>query len=279
MRPKAAIHAVFSMAVSVAAQTPKLEILTPAFHQFEGGPAMRGLPDYRDGERLFFSCQVSGHKANEKDKVSLSWTIRIADEAGLALTPPESKSLEAELAPEDKDWKPRILYQAEMPPTADCDNCLLVVQLTDKISGAQAMSEQRFAIRSKEVEPSKELAIRNFRFLRGEEDGAALAVPAFRPGDEVWARFEITGFAHGEKNRIHVEYGLSVFRPSGKLLYQEPKAASAEESSFYPKRWAPGMLSLKLDSKLPLGEYPIVIEVRDEVGKQRAEARFAFRIE
>ncbi len=279
MRPITAFYAILSVAASAAAQSTKLEILSPAFHQFEGGPAMPGLPYYRDGERLFFSCQVAGYKANEKDSVALNWTIRIVDEAGLALAPPESKSLEAELAPEDKDWKPRILYQVELPPTADCESCLVILHLTDKIGGSQASREERFAIRSKDVELSKELAIRNFRFLRGEEDGAGLSVAAYRPGDEVWARFEITGFAHGEKNRIHVEYGLSVYRPSGKLLYQEPKAATAEEISFYPKRWAPGMLSLKLDAKLPLGEYPIVIEVRDELRKQRAEARFVFQIE
>ena len=104
--------------------------------------------------------------------------------------------------------------------------------------------------------------------LEGPFDQAVTV--AARPGD-----CELCG---GSENRIAVEYGLQVFRPSGKLLYEEPKAASAEETSFYPKRYVPGVLNLRLQG-LPAGEYPITVKVKDLIGSQEFEAKFPFRVE
>lgn len=234
---------------------------------------------YQTTELLFFTCRVTGYKKSPKEAVSLEWEAQAFDDKGIALAPPKKEQVQAELSDEDKDWQPVIRFSIEMPQTAVCQKCLLKVQLKDVLADSRTSVEVPFQIQGREVEPSEALVIRNFRFQRSEEDANPLAVPAYRPGDDVWGRFEITGFKHGEKNRIQVEYGLAVFRPSGKLLYQEPKAAAADESSFYPRRYLPGVLSLKLDSKMPPGEYPIVVEVRDLLAGQKFETRVMFRIE
>ncbi|MBL8176962.1 MAG: hypothetical protein JNK48_19975 [Bryobacterales bacterium] len=256
----------------------KLDVVSLVLSQFEDGPAMPGKPAYVAGETLFFSCQFSGYTKTEKETISLSYEMEALDENGVALVKKESKPLETELAPEDKDWKPKVRLQFVTPDTALCENCLLRVKLQDKLAGAETSKELRFSIRGKAVEPSKTLVVRNFRYLRSEEDGPALAVPAYRPGDELWARFEITGFQLAAGNRIQVEYGLKVFRPSGKLLYEEPKAAVFDESSFYPKRFVNGILNLRLQG-LSAGEYPVVLQVRDLAGGRTFEEKFPFKVE
>jgi hypothetical protein len=263
-------------ALALNAQT--LKVLDLQFHQYEDGPPLRpGV--FWDGERVFLSFLIDGYKANGKNEIALDWTAHATDEAGLPLAAPASGKVEAELQPEDKEWKPKLRHQFEAPQTASCAACKLFLTIRDRIAKTEARQEAAFSIRTRQVAPSETLAVRNFRFLRTEEDSQPLPVAAYRPGDDVWARFEMTGYKLGEKNRVQVEYGLAVYRPSGKLLYHEAKAAAMDETSFYPKKWLPGILSLKLDSKMPPGEYPIVLEVRDLAGGQKHEERVTFRIE
>lgn len=239
---------------------------------------MPGLPEFLSGETVFLSTRFSGYQVGGKDNVELEWTVEAFDDAKVPLIKADKKKVEAELALEDKDWKPKVRAQFETPNTASCAKCTLKITVTDKLNGATVSSELPFSIRGKAVEPSESLVIRNFRFLRTEEDGPALQSPSYRSGDELWGRFDITGFRHGKDNRIQVEYGLSVFRPSGNLLYEEKKAASFDESSFYPKRYVEGILNLKLQG-LSAGEYPLVLEVRDLEGNQKLELRQTFRVE
>ncbi|MBI4906106.1 MAG: hypothetical protein HY820_20905 [Acidobacteria bacterium] len=263
--------------VIVMGQQAKLEPLPPTFYQFDGGPPLRGEVSYLAGETIFLSVLVGGYHVSAKDTVALEWKAEVFDEAGVPLVKAGEKSLEEELAPEDKDWKPKIVWQFDSPPTASCAKCRFVIEVKDRGNGEVAKREAFFALRSRSVEPSETLVIRNFRFLRSE-DGEALATPAYRPGDELWARFEITGYKYGEGNQIAVDYGLSVNRPSGKLLYQEPTAATIGDKSFYPRRYVEGVLNLRLQG-LPAGEYPITVEVRDSVGSQKYEGKFVFRVE
>lgn len=257
---------------------PKLQIVQPAFHQFDGGPALRGGVEYRSTETLFFTAKISGFQKSPKATISLEWTLQTFDDKNVPLAPAETKPIQVELAEEDKDWQPLIRYQTELPQTATCSSCKLKLTVRDKLANAEVAVQAPFAILGIRVDPAESVTIRNFRFTRSESDSTPLAVPAYRPGDELWGRFEITGYQYGEKNRVQVEYGLSVFRPSGKLLYEEPKAATADEASFYPRRYLPGVLNLKLD-KLPPGEYPIVIEVRDLAAGKKYEERVTFRVE
>ena len=60
--------------------------------------------------------------------------------------------------------------------------------------------------------------VRNFRFLRTEEDAEPLKIASYRPGDTVWARFDITGYKMGPGNQRDVAYTLTVTRADGKLF-------------------------------------------------------------
>ncbi len=103
------------------------------------------------------------------------------------------------------------------------------------------------------------MIVRNFRFLRNEDDEKPLPVAAYRPGDSVWARFDMTGYKLGDKNQVDIEYGLTVLREDGSVAYTEPQAANQKTQTFYPQRYQPGVLNLNLAKDQPLGKYTIVL--------------------
>lgn len=257
----------------------QLAILNEALHQFEDGPALRPGYGFRPGETVFLSFQVTGYRVSESERILLEYRIETRDPDGIPLEPPRAGKVDASLAVEDKDWMPKARYDVLVPPLAPPGEYRMLITLTDKLAAAEIRKEIPFQVRGREVAPSPTLVVRNFRFLRGEEDGDPLPVAAYRPGDAVWARFDITGYKLAEKNRLHVEYGVSVLRPDGEVLYSEPQAAAEKDESFYPKRYVPGILSLQLDPDIAPGEYTIVLAVRDELGGQKHETRATFRIE
>jgi len=134
-------------------------------------------------------------------------------------------------------------------------------------------------VRGHDVAPSQTLAVRNFRFFRGENDDKPIQTAAYRPGDSLWARFDMTGYKIAEKNLFDIGYGLVVLRADGSVAYSQPEAATSKEAPFYPQRYQPGELSLNMPKDIAKGEYTIVLTVRDNVGQQTCETRETFSIE
>ena len=92
-------------------------------------------------------------------------------------------------------------------------------------------------MRGHDIEPSETLVVRNFNFYRGEDDAQPMAKSIYKPGDGVWAKFDVIGFQYGPKNKIDVAYVTSVIAPSGKVLWTQPESAAERTESFYPKRY------------------------------------------
>lgn len=136
-----------------------------------------------------------------------------------------------------------------------------------------------FQVHGREVAPSDTLVVRDFRFLRSEDDTKPLQVAAYRPGDSLWARFIMTGYKLGDGNQFDIEYGLNVLRADGTVAYSEPHAAAQKDQPFYPQRYQPGVLNLNFPKDQKLGEYTIVLTVRDNLGGQNFEARQKFSVE
>ncbi len=267
-------------AAALAAPAPRrLAVVGPALHQYEDGPAVPASYSYAAGDTVFLSFRISGYQPSEKDQVRLGYQVEALDPKGLPLAPPSTGKVDAELADEDKDWMPKARFSVLVPPSAASGAYRIRIQVKDELGGADASGEISFAVRGHPVEPSDTLVLRNFRFLRGEEDGPPLPVAAYRPGDTLWARFEITGYKLGEKNRYQVEYGISVLRPSGEVLYTQPSAASEKDETFYPTRYVLGALSLNLDANLAKGEYVLMVTAKDLIGNQTAQTRRPFRVE
>jgi hypothetical protein len=155
----------------------------------------------------------------------------------------------------------------------------VLVLLRDGRTAQEAKAETAYALKGRAVDISGPLAIRDVRFFRGEEERTPVIPPTYRIGDELWARFDITGFKAGDKNHVRVSYGVAILNPAGKVLFSEPNAATEEDSPFYPKRYVSGVASLTVQPKTPPGEYTLLITATDEAGGATCEARGAFRIE
>lgn len=265
-----------------AAQGATLKVDRPALHQIEDGPVLAAAHEFVAGETVFFSCFATGYQIQEKDEersVRLSWNASIRDAEGILLAEPKSGTLATRILPEDKEWRPKFRYQFLISPYALTGAYRLTVEIKDELSGSSVKHEQDIRVRGSSVAPTDTLTVKNLRFYRSEDDPRALTPAVFRPGDVMWAKFDITGFKLGERNRYAVEYGIAVLRESGEQMFEQPDAAAENGESFYPRRHVAGIMSLNLTKDLARIGYVLVITARDKVGGQTAEVRAAFRVE
>jgi len=268
-----------ALLAATTAAPPPLGIVKAALHQYEDGPALAPEYVFAPGETVFFDFLVQGYKVSSEQRIELECRIEAVDAEGTLLAEPFRQEIKVELAPEDKDWMPKVRHSVPAPPLGDPGTYRIRILVRDLLAGSETRLEIPFRTGGRQVAPSDTLVERNFRFLRSEEDRTPLRVAAYRPGDALWARFEIRGYKHAEKNQVHVEYGLEVLGPGGQSLYREAQAAVEQSSSFYPKRYLPGSLSLNLQANARPGEYTIVLRLRDLVGGQESESRHSFKIE
>jgi hypothetical protein len=268
----------------IAAGKP-LAIVHPVFARSEDGPPEASDEDFVPGETIYFSCRVEGYRKADKpddygkQNVSLKFQIEIRDKSGALLKPVQDEKIETTVTQEDKNWMPKLRDDIVVPPLADTGEYTVLVKLSDELAKTTIEQQALFHIKGRGVAPSDTLIVRNFRFLRGEDDGKPLPVAAYRPGDSVWARFEMTGYKLGEKNQVDIEYGLTVLRDDGSVAYSEPQAANQKIETFYPQHYQPGVLNLNLAKDQPLGKYTIVLAVRDNLGAQMYETRETFSVE
>jgi hypothetical protein len=265
------------MAGGVRAAEP-LAIVNAAIRQMEDGAPLPPGFTYAPGEILFFSFQVAGYQAAD-EKVHISYEINAVDPKGVRIMEPVKGVVDATLAPQDKEWKPKVHPEIPVPPLAGSGTYKIISHVMDDIGHTEASNELPFAVRGHEVEPSQTLVVRNFHFYRSEDDPNPLANPAFRRGDAVWAKFDITGYKFGDGNMVEVAYGIAVLNAEGKVLFAQDQAAVEQGGSFYPKRYVPGQMSITTQSNMRPGEYYIVVKVEDRVGGQKYESKERFTVE
>lgn len=169
--------------------------------------------------------------------------------------------------------------QMLLPPLAGSGAYKIAIQVTDDLAKAKASQEISLQVRGHDVAPSDTLAIRNFHFYRGEEDRDPLAVAAYKPGDTLFARFDIIGYKFGPHNSVDVDYGISILAPGGRVLFKQEKAAEEKSSSFYPKAYVPGSMNLNIYKDTKPGQYTVVCTARDHTGNQTYEAKETFTVE
>ncbi len=254
-----------------------------ALHQFEDGPLLAPTHVFLPGETVFFSCRLTGYQlavsGDEQRSVKLSWRLQVTDPSGVPLVPEIAGQIAEPVSRQDKNWLPKVLHSFVVPPFAPGGTYRIKISARDETASADLSSGLDFQVRGHAVEESPTLTARNFHFVRGENDGPPLDPAVYHPGETLWARFDITGYRYGEKNRYAVEYGLAILRESGEQVFAQPGAAADTAESFYPQHYVPGALSLNLAAGVPEGAYTLVVTMADKVGGQTAEVRGPFRIE
>jgi hypothetical protein len=274
---RAGAASVFALVLSAAG--PALEVVRPLVSQSDGGTPLPPGFTHVPGETLFFTFEMTGYQKSPEEKIQLNYTVDAFDPRGVRIVETVTNSIAAELTPQDKEWRPKVRLEIALPPLADSGTYKIAVHVTDEIAHTAADKAVAVEVRGHEVAPSDSLAIRNFRFFRGEDDHEALAQPTYRPGDPVWARFDITGYRFGPKNAIDVAYGIAIVTAAGRTLWSQPEAAVERADSFYPKRYVPGTMSINLQSTIRPGVYTIRVQAKDAIGQQDFEAKYNFTVE
>jgi hypothetical protein len=275
MRP---VLVLLSFAVACAA-APALEIVKPMIATSDGGPSEPASYEYMPGETLYFTCRIAGFSKTAEEKVHVAYSVQAFDPKGVPLTEIYKNDMQTEVTPQDKEWMPKIATEVQIPPLLASGTYKLVVTVEDLFAKTSAHLDVPFEVRGRKVDPSDTLIVRNFRFFRNEDATEPLEVAAYRPGDSVWARFDIIGFKYGEKNHIDVNYLTMVYSPSGKLLWTQPEPAVEQSDSFYPKRYVQASMGINLLKDIKPGEFAIGVKVTDAVSGQTYETKEKFTVE
>lgn len=279
MRRLSEIAAVILLCLPMAAAPADvLRIVNPTLAQFEDGPPLAASYEFLPGETLFLSFQVAGYKVTE-DRIMLSVEVDSRDPEGIAVVEKSANKLDEAVSREDKDWLPKVRRSFEVPQRAPTGTYRILISIKDDLGGTQSQAEVPFHVRGHAVEPSRTLVVRNFRFLKSEDDREPMVTAVYKPGESLWVRFDITGYKLGDKNRLDVGYGVAVLGTDDKVLYSQAEAATEAEESFYPKRYVPGVFSLNLEQGVKAAQYTLLVTVHDKVGSQKYETKQKFTVQ
>ena len=270
--------------IPYVASESNLAIIDAGVQQSEDAPFASADYQFLPGDYLYFTFQVAGFTVKSEDrdetrKIALSYQVTPEDANDLPLVPASSEKIQVELNPEDKDWLPKRRTSFLLPAFIAAGTFHIHVGVKDLFGNTETTRDFPFHVGGVQVEPANGITIENVRFLRNENDSQMLQVPAYSPGDTIYARFEMVGYKMGPHNQYHLAYGLTVLRPNGKPFIEEPKAAELEESTYYPAQFVPGAASLSTSAGTSRGEYILILTVRDLIGNGSFQTKRAFSLE
>ena len=272
-----------ALPAAFAADNP-LQVIAAGVETSEDSPFVP--QDYRflPGDFVYAEFQIAGFAAQTSEntdlrKISLTWEAVPQDSAGIPLTPPVTGVIQEELHPEDKNWMPKRRASFLLPSFIAAGQFHLHISVKDLFGKTSTQFDAPFRIGGTVVAPSSNLTVQDFQFLRTPDDAQGLDVPAYAPGDTVYARFNITAFQSTAGNEYHLSYGLTVTRPDGQLYLNQPKAAQLSDRAFYPVAFVPANLSITTSRTSPHGQYVLVLTIHDLNGSQSYELKRSFSIE
>jgi hypothetical protein len=257
----------------------KLAITGVTLHyRQEDGPAISANYEYHSGELLYLSFRIAGFRV-VKDRVDLRWSLYATDPEGRLLEPAAGGAIQEEVSYEDRNWLPRVQYTMALPGQLPPGDYRIRIRVADELAQTSAEHDVPFRVGGRPLPKVDGLTVLNLGFYRDEADREPMPDAVYRPGETLIARFQVAGFALGEKNRFSVSYGLQVLNTQGDVLFTQEEAASDEGEPFYPRRLLNGMLTLSVSEGVQPGAYQLAVTVVDKVGGKTAEARGRFRVE
>jgi hypothetical protein len=258
---------------------PPLQTTAATVSQFEDGPGLEGSQKLVVGESGFFRFSVVNFKTADTGKVQLTGRVQVFDSRGTPIAPVDEVPIATKLSEEDKDWRPRFHSQFQLPAIAPPGTYKVHYEVTDEQSHQKASGDTNFAVDGRDVAASDTLTVRHIDFYRSADDEMPLKVAAYRPGEMVWVRFDITGYKYGDQNAMDVSYDVTVTDAAGKQLFAQENAAVEKSQAFYPQPWVPGSFSLTLQQDTAKATYSVAITAHDAMGKQNVTEKADFRVE
>jgi hypothetical protein len=268
------------IASSALCAAPALKIVESAVSDIDGGPPNPVTFEYRPGQVVYFTCRISGYTQGKDQQVHLAYAVQAVDARGVPVAELSENNLDAEVAPQDKEWLPKVEVSISLPSLLFSGDYKIVAKVQDLVAKTSAEFTAPFKIRGvDDVQPSTSLAVSAFRFLRSEDDTHPAERAAYRPGDQLWAKWAIVGFRSGPGNKVDVSYITSILGPDGKTLWTQRQAEGVQEDSFYPKPYIQAELGLPIQAQIKPGQYQLVVQAKDAIGKQTCEIKQPFTIE
>ena len=257
----------------------ELRVIQAVLHdRGETAPSIPPARLYTGGELIYFSFRIAGYSV-KNDRVDLRWLIFASDPDGRLLWEPVNGAIGEEVSHNDENWLPKVSQTLPLPPQLKPGTYKLLIKVSDESTQTSVEHPVEFNVGGRPLPEVEAFSIVNPGFYRSGTDPSPMSETVYKPGDELMLRFQLAGFKVGERNRFEVEYGLRILRPSGKLMYEEPKAAAEADAPYYPKRYMDGTISLNLSADLTPGVYSVVITARDSLGPAQAEAALRFKVE
>src|SRR5215472_11324875 len=143
-----------------------LQVVRPIVSDSEGGAALPTGFEYRPGETLFFSCRIANYQKTSEEKVHLAYSVQAFDPKGVPLVELFKNDINTEVAPQDKEWMPRIATEIAVPPLIAAGTYRIEVKAEDLVGNSTAELSVPFQVRGRSVGPSDRLTVENFQFFR-----------------------------------------------------------------------------------------------------------------
>jgi hypothetical protein len=261
-----------------------LEIVNAAISPAEDAPAASSEYQFLPGDTVYFSFEVAhfGIKRNEElnsSQIDLSYEVAFEDGNGIPVAESVSSRIAEQLSAEDKNWLPKRRASFEIPTLVAAGQYRIRVTVKDAFANAERSAIVSLHIGGENIATSDGVSVQEFRFLRNENDTTPLTVPAFRPGDSVYTRFDVAGFVLGKENEYHVTYGLVVLGPDGKTFVEAANAGSVQDKTFYPAKFVPVTLAILTKPTSARGAYLLILKARDVLGNRACEFKKSFTLE
>jgi hypothetical protein len=264
------------------ADEPPLRIDGAGVQAVEDGPFVPADHVFGPGESVYFTFEAADYRiqrSGETRRIKLDYSIRLVDSEGALLAPEETGEIDDELSEQDKDWRPKRRAVFVLPSYLAAGQARLTLTLNDRVAKSTAKHAWALRLGGEKLTKSEALGIQLFRFYRGENDREPIAVAAYRPGDTLWMRFDVTGFKAGPKSSHDIRYELQVIAPDGHEALEQKLADEGSSDSFYPAAFVAGVLSLATRQDMQQGEYTVVLTASDLVGGQTYTGKYKFELE
>jgi len=257
---------------------PALGIVKPVIAQSDGGDAVPAGFTHTAGETMFFSCNIAGFTKSADEQIHMTYTVQAFDPKGVPVAEVYKNELQEEVGPQDKDWQPKIETEIVMPDILLAGTYKIVIKAEDLLAKTSADLTVPFQVAGLNVTPSATLVVSNFRWYHHEDDQRAMSQPIYHAGDDMYIKFDITGFKYGEHNKVDTSYVVSLVLENGKTIWASDPAAE-QSDSFYPKPYITGEGGINLQKDFKPGTYNMAITAKDAMGKQNFEKKFQFIVQ
>lgn len=265
------------------AATGELRVIYSSFARYEGGAPMPQPITFLPGDQVVFRAKVSGFRAAEvgfqEFRVNLTYEVSATDSRGLVIGKTRKGEVKEPIHKEDKEWLPTLQYTFLIPEMAEFGAVRIHLRVHDEVSQQNAVFEESVQVNGKRLPALESVSVINFGFYRSEGDSSPLPAGVYRPGNTLWAKFDLAGFQIEEQNHFYAECDVQVRDAAGKLLFEQPQAISKDAKPEYPQRYLPGTFSLEIRPGTPKGQYAITVIAHDRLSGRSSEIVFPFSID